>query len=267
MNWQGLTCLVTGASSGIGRQACKAFAARGAQVIAVARREELLSALVQELGGGPHAYLVCDVSDLASVRAMASKAGELSPRVDVLVNNAGISTRGSFLEGTPEGWEQVIRTNLLGAMWCSKELLPLLQAAPRKAKTPVVVNVASMAGRIATPRSPDYAASKHGLVAFSEAIWEELSTIHIRSMVLNPGFTQTDGFPMGRLLSSTSTSWAVMSPGRVVSAMIRGIERGAFEVRVQWWMHPLYHAAVLGGPLRRVVAASLRKKMRGFGPL
>ncbi|MGH2772110.1 MAG: SDR family NAD(P)-dependent oxidoreductase, partial [Actinomycetota bacterium] len=223
--------------------------------------------LVTELGGPPHTYVVCDVSDPASVRKMAERVSELSPRVDILVNNAGISTQGSFLEGTPEGWEKVIRTNLLGAMWCSKELLPVLRAAARKGKTPVVVNVASMAGRIPTPRSPDYAASKHGLVAFSEAIWEELSTIHIRSMVVNPGFTQTDGFPMGRLLRNTSTSWAVMGPKRVVSAMIRGIERGSFEVRVQWWMHPLYHAAVLGGPLRRVIAASLRKKMRGFGPL
>ncbi|MGH2772472.1 MAG: SDR family NAD(P)-dependent oxidoreductase, partial [Actinomycetota bacterium] len=58
MNWQGLTCLVTGASSGIGRQACKAFAARGARVIAVARREELLAELVTELGGPPHTYVV-----------------------------------------------------------------------------------------------------------------------------------------------------------------------------------------------------------------
>src|SRR5439155_24608895 len=112
------------------------------------------------LGGSGHSYVVCDVSDLDQVRAMAATIGERTGHVDLLLNNAGIRSAGPLTRATSEGLEQVIRTNLLGSIWCTKELLPLLEAAPRTSRTPVVVNLASMAGRLPTPRASDYAASK-----------------------------------------------------------------------------------------------------------
>jgi uncharacterized protein len=259
--WEGMVCVVTGASSGIGREACLQFAARGATVIAVARREERLAALVDELGSSRHSYVVCDVSDLEQVRAMAKTVGERTGHVDLLLNNAGIHSAGSLTRATSEGLEQVIRTNLLGSIWCTKELLPLLEAAPRTPRTPVIVNLASMAGRLPTPKASDYAASKFGMVGFTESLWHDVAPRGIRAMMVNPGLTDTEGFSKAKAKSSTMLAWTVMEPPRVVRALIRGVERGAFEVQVQWWMHALYHGAVILGPTRRVIAGLVRKKV------
>ena len=259
--WEGLVCVVTGASSGIGREACRQFAARGATVIAVARREERLAALVDELGSPRHSYVVCDVSDLGQVRAMAAAVGERTGHVDLLLNNAGVRSSGSLTKTTSEGMERVIRTNLLGSIWVTKELLALLEAAPRTDRTPVIVNLASMAGRLPTPKASDYAASKFGLVGFTESLWHDVAPRGIRVMMVNPGLIETEGFSMAKAKASPMTAWAVMEPVRVVRALIRGVDRGAFEVRVQWWMHALYHGAVTLGPTRRVIAGLVRKKV------
>jgi uncharacterized protein len=261
MAWDGLTCVVTGASSGIGREACRQFAARGATVIAVARRRERLVALMDELGGSRHSFVVCDVSDLDQVRAMAAAVAERTDHVDLLLNNAGIRSSGPLTRSTSEGMEEVMRTNLFGAVWCTKELFTLIDAAPRGPRTPLVVNLASMAGRLPTPKASDYAASKFGVVGFTESLWHDVAPRGIRVMMVNPGLIQTEGFTMRKALGSKATAWAVMQPPRVVRALVRGVERGAFEVRVQWWMHALYHGAVTLGPTRRVIAGLVRKKV------
>lgn len=261
VNWAGLTCVVTGASSGIGLEACRAFAARGAAVIAVARRQERLEALMDQLGSPRHSYVVCDVSDLGSVRAMAAAVAGRTDHVDILLNNAGIRSSGRLTRSTSEGMEQVIRTNLLGGIWVTKELLGLLDAAPRTSRTPVIVNLASMAGRLPTPKASDYAASKSGMVGFTESLWHDVAPKGIRVMMVNPGLIDTEGFSMAKAKSSKALAWAVMEAPRVVAALIRGIERGAFEVRVQWWMHALYHGAVTIGPARRSIAGLIRRKV------
>jgi uncharacterized protein len=261
VNWPDLTCVVTGASSGIGLEACREFAARGATVVAVARRRQQLEALMDELGSPGHSYVVCDVSDLEQVRAMAGAVAERTDHVDLLLNNAGIRSSGRLTRSTSEGMEQVIRTNLLGGIWVTKELLPLLEAAPRTSRTPVIVNLASMAGRLPTPKASDYAASKFGMVGFTESLWHDLAPKGIRVMMVNPGLIDTEGFSMAKAKASKALSWAVMEAPRVVAALIRGVERGGFEVRVQWWMHALYHGAVTIGPARRGIAGLIRRKV------
>ncbi|MGH2718653.1 MAG: SDR family NAD(P)-dependent oxidoreductase [Actinomycetota bacterium] len=261
MSWEGKTVLVTGASSGIGREAAITFAARGATVYVVGRRADLLKLLVEDLGGDPHAAFVCDVSDLAQVRDLAELVAERTPNLDVLVNNAGIRSAGPLSLATSEEMEQVIRTNLLGPIYCTRELLPLLQAAPIGRRTPVVVTVASIAGRIAIPRSADYTASKFGLVGLTEALWHDLTAQSIRVMMVNPGPVDTEGFPMTRVKALPGLAWAVMDPPRVARAMVRGIERGTFEVHVQWWFRPIYSATVLAGPTRRRIAARLAREI------
>lgn len=263
IRWRGTVCLVTGASSGFGFETAKALAGRGATVIAVARREERLKALVDELGGAPHFYLTCDVSELDQIREMAKTLSERIHHLDVLVNNAGIPSSGPIGQSTSEEIERVIRTNLLGPIFCTKELLPLLDAAPRTARTPVAVNVASMAGRLPVPRSADYGASKYGLVGFTESVWRDLRDVGIRAMMVNPGGSSTEGFDLEQIKRNPLTSWVLMEPDRVARALVRGIERGGFEVRVQWWLHPLYHLSVLLGPLRKHVAGFLRSQLPG----
>jgi len=235
------------------------LAGKGATVIAVARRQDKLKSLIDEIGGPPHSYIVCDVSRLVDIRDMAKTAGERTQKLDLLVNNAGISTSGTLAETTSEEMEKVIRTNLLGPIWCLRELLPLLESARRTNRTPAVANVASIAGRIAAPSMPDYTASKFGLVGFTEASWADLGAKGIRLMMVNPGPAQTPGFPMREILSNRMASWAVMDDQRVARAIVRGIEAGSFEVRVQWWMHILYHASVVLGPFRKhLVERTLR---------
>jgi short-subunit dehydrogenase len=263
MEWQGMICLVTGASSGFGYETAKALARRGATVIGAARREQKLQELVKELGGEPHSYVICDVSDLEQVRMMRERLEDRCEYIDILVNNAGRPSGGPLKTSSSEGMEEIIRTNLLGPMWCTKELLPLLESAPRTARTPVIVNVASMAGRLPVPKSADYAASKFGLVGFTESVWLDLNELGIKAMMVNPGAADTEGFPMDDVRANPLTAWTVMGPDRVANAVIRGVERGAHEVRVQWWLHLVYHASVTMGPLRRYAASLLRGQFRG----
>lgn len=261
MSWEGRTVLVTGASSGIGREAALAFAARGATVFVAARRVDCLKLLIEDLGGDPHAAFACDVSDLTQVRDLAELLAERTGHLDVLINNAGIRSAGPLSVASSEEMEQVIRTNLLGPMFCTRELLPLLQAAPVGSRTPVVATVASIAGRIAIPRSSDYTASKYGLVGMTEALWHDLAAQGIRVMMVNPGPVDTEGFPMTRVKAIPGLSWAVMEAPRVAKAMVRGIERGTFEVRVQWWFHPIYAATLLAGPSRRRIASRMAQRI------
>lgn len=260
MRWEGMNCLVTGASSGFGLETAKELARRGASVTVAARREDRLQRLVAELGGEGHAYAVCDVSNLEDVRELAATVGERNGFIDVLVNNAGIPTSGPLIRASSEEMEKVIRTNLLGTIWCTKELLPLLESAPRTTRTPVVVNVASMGGRIPLPRSPDYIASKFGTVGFTESAWHELNAVGIKSMMVLPGLANTEGFPMDPILANPLTKWSVMGPDRVARALVNGIERGQFEVRVQWWLNPLYLATLALGPLRKYITGVVRER-------
>jgi len=197
---------------------------------------------------------------------MASQAAQRTNRLDVLINNAGRPTAGRLSEATSEELGATVTTNLLGPIWCTRELLGLLGRTPPGARTPLIVNVASMAGRVPTPGAGDYAASKFGLVGFTESAWAELGSMGVRIMMLNPGLTDTEGFPMQKVRDA-GFGWSVMAPERVVRAMFRGIDRGAFEVRVQWWMHPLYLGTVAIGPLRRFAAGRVRRSMGDIGKL
>lgn len=262
MDWSDKLCVITGASSGFGYETAKLLASLGATVCLVARREERLKEIVTELGDG-HFYVICDVGDLEAIRAVVGAVRERSDHIDVLINNAGISSAGNIIEATSEEMEKVIRINLLGSIWTTKEFLPLLDAAPRTARTPAVVNVASMAGRMAVPQSSDYTASKHGLVGFTESIWSDLDAKGIKALMVNPGPSHTEGFPMDEVMANPVTSWTVMGPDRVARALVRGIEQGSFEVRVQWWLHPVYFGYLAAGPLRRRMAALLRGQFKG----
>ncbi|MGH2768653.1 MAG: SDR family NAD(P)-dependent oxidoreductase [Actinomycetota bacterium] len=251
MRWEGKVCLVTGASSGFGQALALRLARLGATVVAAARREERLRALVEELGGPPHSYIACDLSDLEQIRSLASQVGRRWGHIDLLVNNAGVRSSGPFLETTSEEMERVLRIDLLAPIFCTRELVQLLQAAPGTSRTPLVVNLSSMGGRLPVPGSADYTAAKFGLVGFTESIWHELGPMGIKVMMVNPGPAETEGFPMAFLKSRPATARLVMDADRVARSIVRGVERGAFEVRVQWWWHPLYLLSVVGGPLRR----------------
>jgi uncharacterized protein len=217
--------VVTGASSGIGAEVARGLAARGTLCVLLARREERLRALAEEIGGEAAR---CDVADRAGVEEVAARVLERHPRVHVLVNNAGIPARTSFLDGDPERIEAAIRTNYLGGIWCLRAFLPGLRAgAPSD-----VVNVVSVAGTFAHGASGPYSASKHAQLAFSRSIRIELASRGVRVHTVNPGPVETPGFPQRHLLSHRVGGRLVLQPERIAETIVRAVERDRAEVVV-----------------------------------
>lgn len=230
-------------------------------MIAVARREDRLATLVQEMGGEPHSYVGCDLAQIDQIRSLAEAVARRADRVDILVNNAGAPGPGRLADSTPEQVEQLLRVNLVAPVWCIQLLLASISRAPRGPRTPVIVNVASMAGRIPVPSSSAYTASKFGLVGLTESLWAEMRDRGVRVMVVNPGLVHTEGFPMDQLLANPLLRWMVMDAGRVAEALCDGIAGGRTEVRVQGWWHLGYYFTILQGPLRRRISHAAWKRV------
>jgi short-subunit dehydrogenase len=164
--------VITGASSGFGRGAAEKFAREGANVVLAARRGNALGRVARECRRrGVQAFEVeTDVSDESQVESLAQAALREFGRFDVWVNNAGVATYGRFTESPMKEHEQVIRTNLLGAMYGSRAALRQFQ---RQGKG-VLINVSSFAGIASFPYGASYTASKHGLRGLDTALRQEL---------------------------------------------------------------------------------------------
>src|SRR5262245_6877490 len=139
------TAVVTGASSGIGEATARLLSQKGWRCVLVARREDRLRALADEMGADVE---VCDVADRGAVESMAARILERHPAVHLLVNNAGMPARGTFLVVDPDLVERVIDVNYLGGVWCTRALLPGLRWAAAGVGAHVV-NVVSVAGTTA----------------------------------------------------------------------------------------------------------------------
>ncbi len=192
----GTVALVTGASSGIGQATARALAEQGAAVALVARRADRLERLGGELAdaGGTALPIEADVSQRDQAEAAVGRAVEELGRLDVLVNNAGVMLLGPIADAPVEEWEQMIEVNLLGLMYTARAALPhLLEAAegePRRVAD--LVNISSVAGRIARKGSGVYNATKFGVGAFSESLRQEVTRRHIRVALVEPGAVATE---------------------------------------------------------------------------
>ena len=245
MELNGAVAVVTGASSGFGGLTARLLAKGGTSVVLAARRVERLKALAGEIEGrGGRALAVrCDVTEVADLQALRDRVDETFGQCDVLINNAGIPGGGRFEEVSLEQIEQVIRVNLLGVMLCTKVFLPMMLERPRGH----IVNVGSVAGRYATPGASVYTASKHGVVAFSEALYYELAPRGILVTSVNPGFAATEGFPQGRLPSAI-----VMPAERVAWAIVDVVRKDkAPEVTIPRALGPWQAFRILTPPLYR----------------
>ncbi len=182
--------LVTGASSGIGEATALALAAEGARVAAAARRADRLAALVKRIEerGGYAIALEVDVSEETQVRAMVRRTRDTWGRVDILVNDAGVAYFGSIDGANTEDWRQMVQINLLGLMYATREVLPLMKAQG----SGHIVNISSVAGRVARADNGVYSATKYGVGAFSESLRQEVNPQHIRVTVIEPGFVATE---------------------------------------------------------------------------
>jgi NADP-dependent 3-hydroxy acid dehydrogenase YdfG len=192
----GTVALVTGASSGIGAATALCLAADGAAVSLVARRRDRLEDLAGSIrGAGGRVHVVeADVSDKDQAYGAVSSTVEQLGRLDIVVNNAGVMLLGPALDAPIEEWEQMLALNVQGLMYVSHAALPhLLKAAssdPRGVAD--LVNVSSVAGRVARQGSGVYNATKHAVGAFSESLRQELTRRHVRVSLIEPGAVDTE---------------------------------------------------------------------------
>lgn len=181
--------IVTGASRGIGRAVARRLGQAGASVVAGARGDhaEVTAAAIRDDGGRAVAVGV-DVTDSEQVESMVATAlGEFG-RVDVLVNNAGITRDQLAMRMKPEDWDAVVATNLTAAFRCARAVLrPML-----KQRSGRIINVGSVVGQMGNAGQTNYAASKAGLEGFSKALAREVASRHITVNVVAPGMIETD---------------------------------------------------------------------------
>jgi NADP-dependent 3-hydroxy acid dehydrogenase YdfG len=208
----GTVALVTGASSGIGEATALALAAEGAGVALAARREDRLEALAQKIeGDGGRAFVrETDVTDEGQAAAAVDATVEELGRLDVVINNAGLMLLGPIVGADTAEWTRMVELNVLGLMYVTAAALPhLLRAAedgPRQVSD--LVNVSSVAGRVARSGSGAYNATKWAVNAFSEALRQEVTERHLRVTLVEPGAVSTElaGHNRPEVLSSLRSS-------------------------------------------------------------
>jgi len=182
--------VVTGAGRGIGRAIALKFAAEGADVVCVSRTAENSEKVVGEvraLGRKAWAHAL-DVADSASVSAAAEKILAEAGRVDILVNNAGVTRDGLLMRMSDADWDTVLDTNLKGAFLVTKAF----SRAMLKQRAGRIINIASVIGLIGNAGQCNYAASKAGLIGFTQSAAREFGSRSITVNAIAPGFTETD---------------------------------------------------------------------------
>ncbi len=190
---EGKVALVTGASSGIGEAIVRKFVNDGAYVLGVARSEDKLRAIKEKLGEN-FDYETADVSDYERAKEIVEKLVREKGRIDVLVNNAGVTEDTLLMRMDEEKWDRVINTNLKGAFNYSRHAVAYMA----RQRYGVVINISSIVGIYGNAAQTNYAASKAGLIGLTRSIAKELGKRGIRAVAVAPGFIETpmtEGLP------------------------------------------------------------------------
>lgn len=220
---QGSRAIVTGASSGIGRELTRTLVAQGARVVAVARREDRMRDL------GPNVEVVVgDVTDPPTREQAVQTAADSFGGLDLLINNAGVGAMGRFDTARSDTIRRLMEVNFFATVEMTRLALPLLKTGRR----PMLVNLSSIMGLRGAPHNSEYSASKFALQGFSEALRAELVQDGIDVLVVSPGTTETEFFE--RLIASDSqASWpehAPVSAAYVARAIVRAIRQGKHAI-------------------------------------
>jgi 3-oxoacyl-[acyl-carrier protein] reductase len=193
---EGRIALVTGASQGIGRACALELARTGATVALAARSEDKLAAAVGEIeaAGGKAAAFALDIASEESIKATAKSIVERFGKVEILVNNAGITRDGLMMSMKRGDWDDVLNTNLTGAFLVTQALLrPML-----KNRWGRIINISSVVGRTGQAGQANYAASKAGLIGLTRAMAREVASRGITVNAVAPGYIET---PMTAVLN------------------------------------------------------------------
>lgn len=253
--------LVTGASSGIGEATARRLARElGAKLILVARREQRLQELADELGGGT--VIAADLTEENAPGRVLETVQREHGRLHLLVNNAGASWRSTFAEG---GWvnvERHMRLNFEVPVRLTEVLLPLLRETARHRARPnppvSIVNVASTAARVSRPNAGGYSASKYALAGWSDALYAEERPHGVHVGLVLPGFVPTAGFPATEIRARVATRWMLSTPETVAEAIVDAGPGGKPERYVPrpYWLAAAARV-LIPGLVRRATAGGL----------
>ena len=247
---QGSRAIVTGASSGIGRAIAGELVRQGADIVAVARREDRLQEFVAEMESsqGNVEIVVGDISDPALRQQAVDTAATKFGGLDMLVNNAGVGATGLFEHASPDRLRRIFEINLFALVEMTRVALPVL----KQGTNPIIVNIASILGHRGVPHNSEYSASKFAVRGFSESIRSELSRDGIDVLVVSPGTTKTEFFD-SVLENKSEPAWpehAPVSAASVARQTVRAIRRGRHEIipyrwgKVLCWLNRLSPALV-----------------------
>ncbi len=225
------TTLITGASSGIGEVFARLLAGRGENVLLVARSEERLGALCNELGrahGGSCQWVAADLSEAGAARRLFAETERRGMEVDTLINNAGFGSMGDLMSLDVARELIMIDLNVKSLV----ELTYLYLAPMRKRRRGAIVNVASTAAFQAVPYMATYAATKAFVLSFSEALWDENRAYKIKVMALCPGATETNFFAAAGV--SKPPFRVAQTAEQVVETALRGLDGGKSHIISGW---------------------------------
>ena len=270
MDHRDRTVIVTGASSGIGRQVALDFAARGACVVLAARRVDRLADVARdcERAGGRVEPVAGDVAANGFVEALVARAIARFGRLDVVVNNAGVPKHKQFFDVTADDVEHTLRVNLIAP---ARLIVAALPAMLRQGEGSIV-NVSSVAGKLPPPREAVYAASKFGLTGLTEGLWLDLAGSNVHTSVIHVGPIDTEIWQ--KTDEPTAFRGRKLPPSAVSNAIFRAIEHRLPEVwvpgrmRVAWWFRLLAPRLFRAGaarfdPIPPEVIASARRRAAG----
>ena len=230
--------IVTGASSGIGEATARAFGREGAKVVLAARRVDKLQTLAQEINsmntGAETLVIQADLSKLEDIQAMIAQTIEKFKRIDILVNNAGFG-RLDWLENLDpiKDIQAQIELNVLGVIQTTRQVLPVMM----EQRAGSIINMCSMAGLVATPTYTVYAASKHAVHGFSEALRREVKPWGIDVSLIYPGgvvteFTQHAG--IRRRTNAKTPKSLLLTAEQVANAVVKLVKRPRRMLIIPW---------------------------------
>lgn len=256
----GTTVVITGASMGVGAATARAFAQRGANLVLIARGEDALRVLAEELGLGERVMIApLDVTDTEGFRQTLERAAGRFGSIDILINNAGFHRRGPVETVSAEDLGRMVDVNLKAPVMLSRLVLPYLG----QSKCPAIINVASLAGRTPVPGSATYSATKFGLRAFGLALAEELRGTGIKIASVSPGPIDT-GFIMEDIdsVSDLTFSQPISTAGQVAEVIVDLVGNRKLDQPMPALSGLLTTASYLFPGLGRALRPMLEKKGR-----
>jgi short-subunit dehydrogenase len=223
MDLSGRTALLTGATGGLGREIAAALAARGAKLVLSARKQEALEELAGELAGEGHRALAVDLAESGAAEELAAEAGP----VDVLVANAALPGAGSLTDFSPDQARRALRVNLESPMLLARALYPAMV----ERGSGHLVFVSSLSGKVASPQTSIYCATKFGLRGFALGLRSDLASQGVGVSLVSPGFIREAGM-FADSGAKPPPGMGTCSPAEVGDAVVRAIERDKVEVVV-----------------------------------